>query len=1045
MNASSSCPTRNETFLNAAVGVLPAKHINSITSNPLNTTSLGTCGSVDDKVTFAMHVSFNSLLVKRGETGEIVWFETSPVTMSALPTRRVGFQIMTQDLGSDDGEAWVIVSRYNGGSSSLISNFVSLFDAVNDASCAALFHALHYATYTEKVKMNYFMSVSIKTMDVGSVDPSTGSTYRERYIYFFANYRTNETFACEFMARFNPVGICLVPLPNYVMRVGTSVTPLGASFPGEIAKLEIFNTSLNTTQMMSLFRKGRPNSIMVSAPTWTIFSPVGGGFLDLSSILVYDEDLDPWRQIKVMSSPSNGTLFLFGRKLDPGMVIYANQSNGLRYVPHHISLSGAPSCSYSDADSFSLRVTDRTCEMDGCYVGNLTTAFVCFKPSALTNVSLAKEGGVINITLPFAAIKILPLTTLGSLFLFGTRLTNETIIFQNQMYGLEYVPFNIPSVTDKEGERCGTRFDSFAIYPTALSCVADECFLNGIYEVVICLYQPYSLWIEVPQGAIQPFSLPFPRFWLSRLPSKGQLLMTNTSTPIASSVLMNETFGNIELSFDVQNRTVFSWALSGECRGEHTSFGIYVDDVFRDVRICVRNVYDPPRVLPVDLGDITIDDFRIVRIDVLSSEDFLVDTLGNPSPFRTRLNQVAFIPSASIRFTGIVENDLFYLTSVITPTRCGNTKINSFLTPTLFAGEEVFLVCLRIKPTAVVETNLKPRANITFLYVDDNGASQEQNITFRAVVPYVSKNFEFTFTESPNAAHNITLAEPNQAIQFKIHSLPLHGTLLFPNNSVVELGSIFAGQLIYSPNPYYFNKIVGSTGDPDWFSFSVGGVPFNGNYSSPTYRCNIYIESRPSISPDQNLALPQYVHLSRGETTPLFRDMSWISLDDTLYTMRASLSLIENVAGALVFGSLDQVHILKQSEVGLVILGNPVEVFRVLESVGVFLAETQILKNATQKVDVSITYPYFNLTGYEDELAGCGKITLTTEQDSSPARVFGLVDIINSVLLAWSALMTFFILRTLYMCFRTDERGVSPDPNVASSSKKKIEKPKGRA
>ena len=1044
MNASSSCPTRNETFFNAAVGVRPAKHINSITSNPLNTTSLGTCGSVDDQVTFATHVSFNSSLVKLGEQIDVIWFETSPVTMSVLSERRVGFQIKTYDSGEG---AWVVVSRYNGGSASLISNYIDLIDVINDASCVSLFRALHYAIYTEQTKMNYFMSVSIKAMNVGSVDPSTGSTYRERYIYFFANYRTNETFTCEFMARFNPVGICLIPLPNYVLRVGTSslfLEGIRSSFPGEIAKLEIFDTALNTTQMMSLFRKGKQNSIMVAASTWTIFSPVGGGLLDLSSILVYDEDLDPWRQIKVMSSPSNGTLFLFGRKLDPGMVIYANQSNGLRYVPHHISLLETPSCSYSDADSFSIRVTDHVCDTDECYVGNPTTAFVCFKPSVQTNVSLAKEGGVINATIPFTAIKILPLTTFGSLFLFGTRLTNETIIFQNQTYGLTYVPFNIPSVSDKEGESCETRFDSFAIYPTTLPCVDDACFLNGIYEVVICLYQPYSIWIEVSQGSIQSISLPFPRFLLSRLPSKGQLLMTNTSAPIASSALMNETFRNTELSFDIQNRTVFSWALSGECRGEYTSFGIYVDDVFRDVRICIRNIIDPPRVLPVDLGDITIDDFRVVRLDVLSSEDFLVDAMGNPSPFRTRLNQAAFIPSASIRFTGIVENDLFYLTSVVTPTRCGNTKINSFLTPTLFGGEEVFLVCLHLKPTAVVETNLKPRANITFLYIDENGASLEQNITFRAVVPYVSKNFEFIFTESPNAAHNITLAEPNQVTQFKIHSLPLHGTLLFPNNSVVELGSVFAGQLIYSPNPYYYNKIIGETGDPDLFSFSVGGVPFNSNYSSPTYRCNIYIESRPSISPDQNLALPQYVHLLRGETTPLFRDMSWISLDDTLYTMRASLSLIENVAGALVFGSLDQVNMVEQSEVGLVIFGNPVEVFRVLGSVGVFLAETQTLKNATQKVDVSITYPYFNLTDHEDGLVGCGKITFTAEPESLQARVFGLVDIINSVLLAWSALMTFFILRTLYMCFRTDERGVSPDPNIASSQKK-TGMPKGRA
>ena len=584
-------------------------------------------------------------------------------------------------------------------------------------------------------------------------------------------------------------------------------------------------------------------------------------------------------------------------------------------------------------------------------------------------VSIPQGGGGLNLThLPFydddldplVMLKIVPSTTLGSVFLFGERLTGTRFIPKNQTSGLTYIPTSINSFSVQGNQPCNVVFDSFRVFVSDSTCLDNNCYVGDGTLVSICLFRPGPIWIEVSQGSNQSISLPFPLYSIAYLPNKGRLFVTHTSAPLTSS-MTNLTFGTNELSFDVQNSTAFSWVLPGECRGEYTSFGIYVSDVFREVIVCVRNIFDLPLVLPIDMGDIAINDFRIVRLDVFSREDFLVDALGNPSPFRTRLNPVDFVSSASIRFPGVVENDLFYLTSAATPTRCGDVKIGTTLFPMLFNGEEMFFVCIHIKPTVLVGTNFKPKGNITFLYVDKNGASLEQNITFRAVVPYFSRDAEFVFPQSVNATHDITLSasvtldEFNSVIQFKIHTLPLHGTLLFLNGSVVASGSITPNkQFVYVPNPHYFSRLVGDIGDPDWFSFSIGGVPFNNSYSSPIYRCNIYIESEPDFK--TSLVVPSFVHLVRDKSVPL-GGVYWNDVYNGRYDIAVSVSLIKELAGRLDYVIPDQVNVRERTQSSVVVWGKPPAVQQMFDTLAVYLSTSEYLANTSQRVYVYVHYP----------------------------------------------------------------------------------------
>ena len=386
MDESASCPSRNGTFFNAAVGVRPAKQINSIVSNPLNTTSLGTCGSINDQVTFAMHVSLNSSMVRQGIEREIVWLEISPSGSTfSVSTRHVGFQIMFFDIGDTPGQMWPLVLRYNNGNT-LISNYASVGDTWNDASCTSLFLAIYYATYTEQTRTDYFMSISIKNVNVGSVDPVSGSTYREHYTYFFANYRTNETFTCEFQGRFNTAGFCTTPFPNYVLRVGTSSLSLGvsrSSFPGEIAKLDIFNKALDITQMTSLFREGKPDSIgvMTTSSNQIIGVPKGGGKLNPNSIPFYDEDLDPLASIKIVPpmDSTKGAIFLFDQRVSKPTTILAGDLSNIYYVPSNASIFSTPfgeTCN-TTYDTFNVLGSDRVWPHESIFLGNGTLVSVC--------------------------------------------------------------------------------------------------------------------------------------------------------------------------------------------------------------------------------------------------------------------------------------------------------------------------------------------------------------------------------------------------------------------------------------------------------------------------------------------------------------------------------------------------------------------------------------------------------------------------------------------------------------------------------------------
>ena len=379
MDESSSCPTRNSTFFNAAVGVRPAKQINSIVSNPLNTTSLGTCGSVDDQVTFAMHVSINSSTLKRDSTGEIIWLETSPITTSHVDIESVGIQISSRL--ANYGLMSIVVLRYNGGYFPIGQTEILSYRT----ACSSFFRAIDRAIYEEKNKTAYFMSVSIKNVNVGSIDPNTGSAFREVTTFFFANYRTNETFTCEYVESYSPSGICLVPFPNYVLRVGTSVTlshgTYTSPFPGEITKLEMFDTAFNTTQMMSLFKKGTPNSIAVSVPKWSFKVPKGGGKVALNSIPVYDDELDPLASIKIVPplDSTKGAIFLFGQRISKPTTILAGDLSNINYIPsnasiYSASLGGMCNTTY---DTFNVLVSDRVWPHESIFVGNGTLVSVC--------------------------------------------------------------------------------------------------------------------------------------------------------------------------------------------------------------------------------------------------------------------------------------------------------------------------------------------------------------------------------------------------------------------------------------------------------------------------------------------------------------------------------------------------------------------------------------------------------------------------------------------------------------------------------------------
>jgi len=450
---------------------------------------------------------------------------------------------------------------------------------------------------------------------------------------------------------------------------------------------------------------------------------------------------------------------------------------------------------------------------------------------------------------------------------------------------------------------------------------------------IFLLFSIDAFFIEVLQGTNQSIITNITSsFTLTTLPTIGFLYL-NEQEPI-----LEDTYTFQELIYDADNPYIFTWALStGQCLGLYTWFMI---NTIVNVSLCIRDVYDPPIIEPIDLGNLGLNSQTVVELNVFSGDDFIQDVDGRYSQWRVKVAPYTYIPSAT--FSIINPSEYVSLFTASSPTTCGTNSLISPFYPMLYNSQELFLVCITILNKTI---SLQPLfQELYYVFESSVANSTLSNITFDVILPIYAYNTTTTMLQSDI----FTLIEIITNVQnptFSLLSETSFGILSWNNMSLID-GDNFT-EIIYTPYSWFYNFFPPDTfvRPPDNFTFIID---WNDSSSLP-YVYYINVGAAPL---EGMIEAPFSIALVRNEYTPI--PIVWIDENQNLYEISIFISLVQNLPGCLSYTLVSNVTVVSSTCILLAFTGLPIEVNQVLQTILMFLSTSAVLFNGTQSITIQV-------------------------------------------------------------------------------------------